>query len=158
MTTHCFGRSDTTLAVLSHLAANNQALDFCLAKSFDRVQAANAILEQLGLSLSVLDLDALIKGNMTDDFLFETFEFHINHFDNNSSLDGAMFETYGKELAYVKRVYKDCPSRVWTYQSHGESDCVAFTNEMVLSHCLGYLVTSQAMPTPSRLVFISDPF
>lgn len=35
-----------------------------------------------------------------------------NPFDDNASWDGVMFETYGKELAYVRMSSPQC---VWTY-------------------------------------------
>jgi hypothetical protein len=75
---------------------------------------------------------------ITDDELDEQFEFIKNHLDPNASLDGVMFETFGKELEYV---LKQPINHVWTYQDDDNGDpCIVNGFHMV--NRIGYLVST----------------
>jgi hypothetical protein len=69
----------------------------------------------------------------------ESYKLIINHFDSNASIDGAMFETYGAELDYVKSIARVSPERVWTYLDC--DDAIVFANGFRFVNCIGYLVT-----------------
>ena len=59
-----------------------------------------------------------------------------NHIDDNASIDGLMFETYGKELEFVRA--QDI-NRIWTFI---ESDGVFCVSEgMHIVNRLGYAIT-----------------
>ena len=61
-----------------------------------------------------------------------------NHFDDNASMDGLMFETYGEEVAYVRA--QDI-NRIWTFT---EDDGVIYVGEgMHIVNRLGYAVTEK---------------
>lgn len=57
----------------------------------------------------------LIKDRVIDeeDF-FARFEPIKNHIDGGHGFDGHMFETYGDELAFVRRMVASEPEKVWT--------------------------------------------
>ena len=54
------------------------------------------------------------KRAMTWATFFKKFVPIQNHLDNNASLDGHMFETYGKENEFVRSIHREMPSKVWT--------------------------------------------
>ncbi len=59
-----------------------------------------------------------------------------NHIDKNASIDGLMFETYGKELEFVRA---QALNRIWTFI---ESDGVFCVSEgMHIVNRLGYAIT-----------------
>jgi hypothetical protein len=72
-----------------------------------------------------------------------------NHLDDNASLDGVMFETFGGELDYVLEIAKENPERVWTY-AEGDED-VFLTNGLHFVNRLGYVVTER--PATSNTFF-----
>ena len=61
-----------------------------------------------------------------------------NHIDNNASLDGCMFETYGDELAFVKSQPNNL---IWTYCDDGETAFLSSGYHFV--NRLGYLIASK---------------
>ena len=62
-----------------------------------------------------------------------------NHLDNNASLDGCMFETYGNELKYIASLADT--KTVWTYLE-GEDDYY-FVTGMHFVNELGYFITTE---------------
>ena len=58
-----------------------------------------------------------------------------NHLDENASLDGVMFETYGDELEFVK---KQDPKHIWTYCE--EDDILFFSQGFHVVNRLGYVI------------------
>ena len=59
-----------------------------------------------------------------------------NHLDNNASLEGCMYETYGAELEFVK---SQPDNHVWTYC---EQDSILFMSSGYhFVNRLGYIVT-----------------
>lgn len=66
----------------------------------------------------------------------QTFKPIQNHLDDNASLDGVMFETYGDELEFVK---SQPDANIWTYCDDGENGWLV--NGFHLVNRLGYVVT-----------------
>ena len=61
-----------------------------------------------------------------------------NHIDNNASLDGLMFETYGQELDYVKSQPNNL---IWTYCDNGDAGYLVSGYHLV--NRIGYLIASE---------------
>ena len=62
-----------------------------------------------------------------------------NHLDNNASLDGNMYETYGEEYEYVVEIYKKIPNTVWTYVAVDEE--LILVNGLATVNRMGYVIT-----------------
>lgn len=62
-----------------------------------------------------------------------------NHLDQNASWNGVMYETYGVEYEYVKRVAQKDPQSVWTLVDDGENATI--TNGLLFVNRMGYFVT-----------------
>lgn len=62
-----------------------------------------------------------------------------NHLDNNASLNGCMFETYGKEVEYIASLAGT--NTVWTYVE-GE-DGLYFISGMHFVNRIGYFITTK---------------
>jgi hypothetical protein len=67
---------------------------------------------------------------------FEALKPILNPYDDNASLDGVMFETYGEELQHVK---KQDPRHIWTYCE--EDDILFLSQGFHLVNRLGYVIT-----------------
>lgn len=90
----------------------------------------------------------------TDIFIEQTFEFWLeefkpitNHLDENASFEneegnGIMFETYGDELAFVK---KQDPRCIWTY-GDGDDGGGYIWNGFHIVNRLGYFITEVPCP------------
>lgn len=76
---------------------------------------------------------------LTEDEFESKFTLVKNHLNNDASLDGCMFETYGAEVNYIASLTKT--KTVWTYLE-GEDDCY-FVTGMHLVNCIGYLVSKE---------------
>ncbi len=75
---------------------------------------------------------------MSFDDWVEEFKPVQNHIDKNASIDGLMFETYGKELDYVRA---QGINRIWTFI---EEDGVFSVSEgMRIVNRLGYAITEK---------------
>jgi len=81
---------------------------------------------------------------MTDEKFITQFEPQTNHLDDNASWGGMMYETYGAEMDYVRKIYEESPGRVWTVLDDGEVSFLSsgfhFVNRM------GYIVTKNVCP------------
>jgi len=67
----------------------------------------------------------------------ELFNPLVNHIDSNASYNGAMFDTYGKELKYLEGIDPNC---IWTL-----SDCdgeMFIHNGWGFVNRMGYFITS----------------
>ena len=73
-----------------------------------------------------------------------TFTMVKNRLDDNSSLDGCMFETYGKEQEYILDYIKDPESakHVWTYADNDNGQ-VCFLSGRHSVNRIGYFVTKE---------------
>lgn len=78
-----------------------------------------------------------------------------NHLDDNASLDGTMFETYGEELDYVLQIHKTQPERVWTY-TDGEIYPV-LTNNLGFVNRIGYVITEVPF-NASEHILVDDEY
>jgi len=76
---------------------------------------------------------------LTEDEFKSKFTMVKNHLDDNASLYGFMFETYGAEVDYIASLAKT--NTVWTYLE-GEDDFY-FVTGMLLVNRIGYFVTKE---------------
>jgi hypothetical protein len=76
---------------------------------------------------------------LTKDEFESKFTMVKNHLDDNASLDGCGFETYGDEVEYIASLAET--NTVWTYLE-GEDDCY-FVTGMHLVNRIGYFVTKE---------------
>ena len=63
-------------------------------------------------------------------------EFIENHLEDNASLDGKMFETYGEELAFVR---SQPPDKIWTHIDNGTRRGKTVKGYRLVNR-LGYLI------------------
>lgn len=79
---------------------------------------------------------------LTEEEWFDTFKPIPNYIDDNASFNdgehGYMFETYDKELAFVK---SQEPNRIWTYCDGDNSGTYIFQGMRIVNR-IGYFVTS----------------
>ena len=76
--------------------------------------------------------------------IFDNYEFLKNPFDDNASYDGFMFESFGEERDFIKKIWDESPNRVWTIsQSSNEKgeDLILYSNGLWLSDRIGYLIS-----------------
>ena len=74
-----------------------------------------------------------------------------NHLDNNASLDGCMFETFGAELDFVR---SQPDSHIWTYAEEG--NILFLSSGYHLVNRLGYLVTKHPYDGEYTTVRLAD--
>lgn len=84
-----------------------------------------------------------------------------NHLDTNASWqddsgEGIMFETYGKELDYVRSMEQSYPNCVWTYVDGG-GGAMLIINGYHLVDRLGYFVTEVASTDQNVYVQVYEP-
>lgn len=72
----------------------------------------------------------------------ETYKPIPNNYDENASFDGAMFETYGAEVEFVK---KADPAHVWMY-GDGDGGNSYIWNGWGFVNRLGYFITEVPCP------------
>jgi len=77
--------------------------------------------------------------HLTEDEFDSKYTMVKNHLDDNASLDGCMFETYGEELKYIASLADT--KTVWTYLE-GEDDYY-FVTGMNFDTNLGYFITTE---------------
>lgn len=64
-----------------------------------------------------------------------------NQLDNNASLGGIMFETFGNELEYVKNIYENVDkNRIWTYVDGDDGEPLLISG-FHLCNRIGYVIT-----------------
>lgn len=78
---------------------------------------------------------------LTEEQFDEQFTLIENHLDNNASWGGAMFETYGEELDYV-RMKAQKGNNVWTI-IEGDDDSMFIVSGVHLVNRIGYLITRE---------------
>lgn len=81
--------------------------------------------------------------NRSEKWLDENFTFVKNHLDDNASLDGVMFETYGEELQHVLEQNED---QVWTYAEDDNGDLCIMSGFHVVNR-IGYLISEENFMT-----------
>jgi hypothetical protein len=70
-----------------------------------------------------------------------------NHIDTNASFDGAMFETYGDEVAFVK---EQDGSYIWTY-GDGDDGGSYIWNGWHFVNRIGYFITEVPCPIDTTI-------
>ena len=78
---------------------------------------------------------------LTEEQFEEQFTLVENHLEDNAPFDGAMFETFGEELEYV-RMKAEKGNNVWTIVE-GDDDTMYYSNGMRLVNRIGYLITRE---------------
>jgi hypothetical protein len=78
-----------------------------------------------------------------------------NHFDDNASLSGCMFETYGEELEYVLSIAITEPLRVWTYVADYEP--VELIQGYHVVNRIGYIITEIPVEPELENLEVCDP-
>jgi len=82
--------------------------------------------------------------SLTEDEFYSKFTMVKNHLNDNASLEGCMFETYGEEVRYIQSMANT--KRVWTYLEGDEGD-LYFVTGMHFVNRLGYFVTTEPFTT-----------
>lgn len=72
--------------------------------------------------------------NRSEEWQEENFPFRVNHLAKGASCGGTMFETYGKELEFIKNLN---PAHVWTYQDDDNGN-PCFTSGYHVVNRIGY--------------------
>ena len=76
----------------------------------------------------------------------ETYQPQNNQFDDNASMGNLMFETYGEELDFVKKVHSQEPNRIWTVIDSGDSGVDVISGYHFVNR-LGYIVAKTPFKT-----------
>lgn len=79
--------------------------------------------------------------SLTEEQFDEQFTLIENHLDDNASWGGAMFETFGEELDYV-RMKAQKGNNVWTI-IEGDDDSMFIVSGVHLVNRIGYLITRE---------------
>jgi hypothetical protein len=90
-------------------------------------------------------LDTFIE--MDFDEWCDTYKPIQNHIDTNASFDGAMFETYGDEVAFVK---EQDGSYIWTY-GDGDDGGSYVWNGWSFVNRIGYFITEVPCPADTTI-------
>lgn len=91
---------------------------------------------------------------ISEEKFYEDFTPVENHFDDNASFDGCMFETYDEELDYVFELSKK-EKRVWTI-IEGEDDTMFYLSGFHLVNRLGFLVTEEEWTEETEVTIDMD--
>jgi hypothetical protein len=84
---------------------------------------------------------------MDFDEWFDTYKPIPNNIDTNASFDGHMFETYGDEVAFVK---KADPAHIWTY-GDGDDGGSYVWNGWSFVNRIGYFITEVPCPADTTI-------
>ena len=79
---------------------------------------------------------------LTFDEWCETYKPITNHIDDNASFDGAMFETYGDEVEFVK---SQSPDKIWMY-GDGDDGAGYLWSGWGFVNRIGYFITEVPCP------------
>lgn len=83
---------------------------------------------------------------MTEDEFYEKYNPVKNHLDDNASFDGCMFETYGKEIDYIRKLNSNTSTdkTIWTIIE--AEDNLYYLSGFHFVDRLGFLVTEESVP------------
>jgi hypothetical protein len=84
---------------------------------------------------------------MDFDEWFDTYKPIPNNIDTNASFDGHMFETYGDEVEFVKKVD---PAYIWTY-GDGDDGGSYVWNGWHFVNRIGYFITEVPCPADTTI-------
>jgi len=96
----------------------------------------------------------MIPIRITDDQFIAVFGPIQNHLRPDASWDGCMFSPFGDELAYINKLMKTEPNRIWTILET-PMGLVTVNGYRVMDR-FGYLITSVQGPD-SFLIEMHDP-
>lgn len=77
----------------------------------------------------------------------ETYKPITNHIDNNASFDGAMFETYGDEVAFVK---EQPEANIWMYGDGDDGGSYIWSGWGFVNR-IGYFITEVPCPADTTI-------
>ncbi|CCQ74242.1 Conserved protein of unknown function [Magnetospira sp. QH-2] len=75
-----------------------------------------------------------------------------NEFDKNAPFEGAMFETYGEELCFVRSC---SPEKIWTLLD-GEDARMRIGSGFHLVNRIGYFITNDPVPNGTSIEIMVD--
>ena len=79
---------------------------------------------------------------MTFEEADDKFKFMVNPYDEYSSFDGLMFETYGDEVEYVKSM---SPDRIWMYGDGDDGGTYIWSGWGFVNR-IGYFISEKPVP------------
>jgi hypothetical protein len=90
--------------------------------------------------------------NMTDTEWETKFKPIKNHIDSNSSWEGSLFESYGKELDFVREKCKENPQCIWTLMDSEEDDDCVIVEGFHFVNRIGYFITENPAETNVKYI------
>jgi hypothetical protein len=91
---------------------------------------------------------------MTFEEADEQFKFMVNNYDEYSSFDGLMFETYGDEYEYVRSV---SPDRIWMYGDGDDGGSFIWSGWGFVNR-LGYFISEKPVPPNTKIQIKVAPY
>jgi hypothetical protein len=91
---------------------------------------------------------------MTFEEADEQFKFMVNNYDEYSSFDGLMFETYGDEVEYVKSI---SPDRIWMYGDGDDGGTYIWSGWGFVNR-LGYFISEKPVPPNTKIQIKVAPY
>ena len=89
----------------------------------------------------------ILFEEMDFDTWFDTYKPIQNHIDESSSFDGAMFETYGEEVEFVKAQDEN---RIWTYGDGDDGEGHIWSGWHFVNR-IGYFITEVPCPIDTEI-------
>ena len=84
----------------------------------------------------------------------EQFKFIPNNYDEYSSFDGLMFETYGDEVEFVK---SQSPDKIWMY-GEGDDGGLYIWSGWGFVNRIGYFISEKPVPENTTIqIQVSEP-
>lgn len=99
----------------------------------------------------MITIKTIVNEITTEEEFYELLKPIKNHIDDNASLDGNMFETFGEELDFVRQQEN---SHVWTYCE--EDNTLFISSGYHHVNRLGYLVTENSYQGPEATIIIAE--
>lgn len=85
-----------------------------------------------------------IQHEIEEDAWEEKFRPQRNHLTSAAGWGGTLYETFGKEDAYIRELMNTEPGRVWTLVDDGDN--LEITSGWHFVNRAGYFVTEEACP------------
>ena len=141
--------------IRKHLPDPNESTQELINRLWDEAQRANDDddFEKFDdLRTQVWTLLEEEHEDISEDDFYENFTMVKNHLDDNASFNGCMFETYGEEHDYVRKMARET-NRVWTIVD-GEYDTQYYIAGYHFVNRLGYIITEEDWPSDTSNVLI----
>jgi hypothetical protein len=91
---------------------------------------------------------------MTFEEADDKFKFMVNPYDEYSSFDGLMFETYGDEVEYVKSMP---PDRIWMYGDGDDGGTYIWSGWGFVNR-IGYFISEKPVPPDTKIQIKVAPY